>query len=75
MGGIGATSGQDFHRIVQIEESLTKVVKREFTKNGMSGVKKILKNKSRKYVKKYIVPQIFDALKDTFIKTGVNIII
>ena len=56
---IGAKgAAREFKRVLQIEDSLMKVLKRDFAKNGFKGLVKTWKNKSSKYVSEFVIKRI-----------------
>ena len=66
LGMIGAKgANKEFKRIVQIEESLVRVLKRDFAKKGVKGLVKTWGAKSGKYVKEYIVRRLKDSTVDS----------
>ena len=61
LGMIGAKgAAREFKRVLQIEDSLMKVLKRDFAKNGLKGLVKTWKNKSSKYVTEFVKKTVKD---------------
>ena len=65
LGTIGAKgANREFKRILQIEKSLTHVLKRDFAKNGFNGLVKTWRAKSSKYVKEIVVDRLSNSFRD-----------
>ena len=63
-GSIGAKgAAKEFARVSDIENSLVKVLKREFNKTGVSGFIAAWSDKSRKYVTQFLKPLLINDLK------------
>ena len=76
LGMIGAKgANREFRRIVQIEESLVHVLKRDFAKKGVKGLVKTWGAKSGKYVAQFIRPTLKDEFFANISSSLVNMIV
>ena len=74
MGSINAKgAAKEFKRINQVEQSLLKVLKREFGKGGFNGLKNAWANKAGKYLNIFIIPTLKSGGISLFINIFTNL--